>query len=184
MNCISFRATLHEGRRSSVHWNRAILWVQSHQPVGAITFRWRSKTKKWQIGLNLFGTIMEGISIGSVFFFKELNGELMIWRTKMQARVQGMVQFKDSVCFKLVQIASSEFQPWTQAKVGLRATLDKGSGTKSPRINLKQIEPWMGPFFTLKITLFSKVQWVCLKARDPIQGFNIENVWLTCGRIS
>jgi hypothetical protein len=75
------------------------------------------------------------------FFLKELNGELMIWRTKMQARVQGMVQFKDSVCFKLVQIASSEFQPWTPAKVGLRATLDKGSGTKSPRTNLKQIEP-------------------------------------------
>jgi len=113
-----------------------------------MTFRWRSKTKKWQIGLNLFGTILEGKSIGSVFFLKELNEELIIWRTKMQARDQGMVQFKDSVCFKLVQIAYSEFQPWTLAKVGLRATLDKGSGTKSPRTNLKQIEPWMGLYYT------------------------------------
>jgi hypothetical protein len=142
-----------------------------------MTFRWRSNTKKWQIWLNLHGTILEGKSIGSDFFLKDLNGELMIWRTQMQVRVQAMVQFKDSVCYKLVQIGSSEFQPWTPSKVGLSATLDKGSGTKSPRTNLKQIEPWMGPFFTLKITLFSKVQWVCLKARDPIRGFNIENVW-------
>jgi len=134
-----------------------------------MTFRWRSKTKKWQIWLNLHGTILEGKSIGSDFFLKDLNGELMIWRTEMQVRVQGIVQFKDSVCYKLVQIGSSEFWPWTPSKVGLRATLDKGSGTKSPRTNLKQIEPWMGPFFTLKITLFSKVQWVCLKARLGIQ---------------
>jgi len=69
----------------------------------------------------------------------------MIWRTKMQARVQGMVQFKDSVCFKLFQIGSSEFRPWTPSKVGLRATLDKGSGN-----NLKQIEPWMGPLLHIK----------------------------------
>jgi hypothetical protein len=33
---------------------------------------------------------------------KTLKGELMIWRTKMQARVQGGVQttLKDSICFK------------------------------------------------------------------------------------
>jgi len=63
----------------------------------------------------------------------------MIWRTKMQARVQGMVQFKDSVCLKLVQIGSSEFRPWTPSKVGLKATLDKGSETKSPgnKLNLE-----------------------------------------------
>jgi hypothetical protein len=28
----------------------------------------------------------------------------MMWRTKMQVRVQGRVQFKDSICFKWVQI--------------------------------------------------------------------------------
>jgi hypothetical protein len=65
----------------------------------------------------------------------------MVWRTEMQVRVQGMVQIEDSVCFKLVQIGSSEFRPWTPSKLGLRATLDKGSGTQSPRTNLKQIEP-------------------------------------------
>jgi hypothetical protein len=29
-----------------------------------------------------------------------LKGELLIWRTKNQARDQGIVQFKDSICFK------------------------------------------------------------------------------------
>jgi len=32
---------------------------------------------------------------------KELKGqEFMIWRTKMQAKVQGKVELKDSICFK------------------------------------------------------------------------------------
>jgi hypothetical protein len=32
---------------------------------------------------------------------KKLNGrELMIWRTKIQAKVQGKVELKDSICFK------------------------------------------------------------------------------------
>jgi len=59
-----------------------------------------SKTEEWQIEakptwhhfggeINCFGPQR-----------KELQGELMIWRTKMQARVQGRVQLKDSVCFK------------------------------------------------------------------------------------
>jgi hypothetical protein len=39
---------------------------------------------------------------------KELKRrELMIWETNMQARVQGiMVQLKNSICSKLVQIGS------------------------------------------------------------------------------
>jgi hypothetical protein len=28
----------------------------------------------------------------------------MIWRTKIQAKVQGKVELKDSICFKWVQI--------------------------------------------------------------------------------
>jgi hypothetical protein len=44
-------------------------------------------------------TILEGKSMGSDPK-KELKGELMIWRTKMQARVQGRIQQKDSICFK------------------------------------------------------------------------------------
>lgn len=35
--------------------------------------------------------------------------ELMIRRTKMQARVQGKVKLKDSICFKCVEIGSQEF---------------------------------------------------------------------------
>jgi len=65
----------------------------------------------------------------------------------------------------------------------LRVTLDKGPGTKSSGTNLKQIEPWIGPFFTLKETFFSKVQWVCLKSWGSIQLSNIKNVCLTYERI-
>ncbi len=75
------------------------------------------------------------------FFFKRPKWRAHDLENRDEVRVQGMVQLKDSVCYKLVQIGSSEFQPWTPSKVGLRATLDKGSGTKSPRTNLKQIEP-------------------------------------------
>jgi hypothetical protein len=35
-----------------------------------------------------------------------LEGELLIWRTKNQARDQGRVQRKDSICFKTVVIGS------------------------------------------------------------------------------
>jgi len=44
----------------------------------------------------------------------------MIWRTKMQARVQGMVQLKG---FNLLQMSpnwSYQFGPWAQSKVGLK----------------------------------------------------------------
>jgi len=48
------------------------------------------------------------------FVFKNLKRELMIWRTKMQARgPKGMVELKDSICFKCVQIGSYEFGPQT-----------------------------------------------------------------------
>jgi hypothetical protein len=35
-----------------------------------------------------------------------LKGELLIWRPKNQARDEGTVQLKDSICFKSVQIGS------------------------------------------------------------------------------
>ncbi len=61
-----------------------------------------------------------------------------------------------------------------------RVTLDKGPGT-----NLKQIEPWIGSFFTLRKTFFAKVQWVCLKIRLEVnfEDSNMKTVWLTCERI-
>jgi hypothetical protein len=52
--------------------------------------------------------VLEGKSIGSDPKKKPvLKGELMIWRTENQARDQGtLVQLKDSICFKSVQIGS------------------------------------------------------------------------------
>jgi len=49
--------------------------------------------------------VLEGKSIGSdgKIVFK---GELLIWRTKNQAGDQGIVQLKDSICFKSIQIGS------------------------------------------------------------------------------
>jgi hypothetical protein len=50
-------------------------------------------------------SVLEGKSIGSDQK-TVLKGELLIWRTKNQARDQGNVQIKDSICFKSVQIGS------------------------------------------------------------------------------
>jgi hypothetical protein len=49
--------------------------------------------------------VLEGKSIG-LDQKTVLNGELLIWRTKNQARDQGTVQLKDSICFNSVQIGS------------------------------------------------------------------------------
>jgi hypothetical protein len=56
--------------------------------------------------------ILKGKSIG-LDQKTVLKGELLIWRTKNQATNQGTVQLKDSICFKSVQIGSSEIGPWT-----------------------------------------------------------------------
>jgi hypothetical protein len=55
--------------------------------------------------------VSEGKSIGSDQKTVQ-KGELLIWRTKNQARDQGTVQLKDSICFKSVQIGSYEIGPW------------------------------------------------------------------------
>jgi len=49
--------------------------------------------------------VLEGKSIG-LDQKTVLKGELVIWRTNNQARDQGTVQLKDSICFKSVQIGS------------------------------------------------------------------------------
>jgi hypothetical protein len=57
--------------------------------------------------------VFEGNSIGSDQK-TVLKGELVVWRTKNQARDQGTVhQLKDSICFKSDQIGSLEIEPWT-----------------------------------------------------------------------
>jgi hypothetical protein len=50
--------------------------------------------------------VLEGKSIG-LAQKTMLKGELLIWRTKNQARDQGtLVQLKDSICFKSLQIGT------------------------------------------------------------------------------
>jgi hypothetical protein len=58
--------------------------------------------------------ILEGKSLGSD---KKtvLKGELLIWRTKNQARDQDIVQLKDSICFK----SPRKCDPGPSSKVGL-----------------------------------------------------------------
>jgi len=62
------------------------------------------RQKSGKLRLNLHGSILEGKSIGLDPPEKKLKRELMIWRMEMQARLQGKVQLKDSICFKWVQI--------------------------------------------------------------------------------
>jgi len=65
-----------------------------------------------------------------------------------------------------------------------RATLDKGPKTNSPRTNLKQIEPWIGPFFTFKKHFFySTMSMSVFKGLGPIWRYNIKIVWLAFERI-
>jgi len=49
--------------------------------------------------------VLEGTSIG-LDQKTVLKGELLIWRTKNQARDQGIVHLKDPICFKSRQIGS------------------------------------------------------------------------------
>ncbi len=62
--------------------------------------------------------VLEGKSIGSNQK-PMLKGELLIWRTKNQARDQGTVQPKDSICLKSVQIGSRKLDSGPSSKVGL-----------------------------------------------------------------
>jgi len=62
------------------------------------------KVANW--GWTYMAPVLEGNSIGSDQKNPMLKGELLIWRTKDQARDQGTVQLKDSICFKSVQIGS------------------------------------------------------------------------------
>jgi hypothetical protein len=99
------QATLDEGLRAWVQWNRTILIAESHK-LDPEPLDEGPTPKSGKLRLNPHGTILDGKSIVSDPKKKEHQGELMIWRTKMQARVQGTVQLKDSVCFKWVQIGS------------------------------------------------------------------------------
>jgi len=77
LSLINFRATLDEGSRSSVQWNRAILLDERH------------KLDPWPLNRGVKDQ-KSGKSTKVAKVAK--NGELMIWRTKMQAKVQGRVE--------------------------------------------------------------------------------------------
>ncbi len=81
---VVLRATLDEGLRFSVQWNRTILLDESHK-LDPWPLDEGPRTKSGKLSLNLHGTISEGNSIGSGQN-REFKGEIMIWRTKMQAR--------------------------------------------------------------------------------------------------
>jgi hypothetical protein len=69
------------------------------------------------------------------------------------------------VNFNILNISLTlEFRLHTMCDHTFRVILDKDPGIKARRTNWKQIECWIGHFFTLKKTLFLKVQWVCIKA--------------------
>jgi hypothetical protein len=89
--------------QAKVQWNRAILLAESHkldpQPLDEGP---RPKSGKERLKLH----DMEEKSIGWDKKKKELKVELIIWRTKLHAKVQGRVQLKDSICFKWVRICS------------------------------------------------------------------------------
>jgi hypothetical protein len=66
----------------------------------------RPKSGKLRLNKPTWAPVLEGKSIG-LAQKTMLKRELLIWRTKNQAMDQGtVVQFKDSICFKSVQIGS------------------------------------------------------------------------------
>ncbi len=98
------RVTLDEGPRSRDQWFQAILLVKSFKLVPRPLDE-GARPKKWQMDKPYVAPVLEGKSIDwdqkTV-----LKGELLIWRPKNQARDEGTVQLKDSICFKSVQIGS------------------------------------------------------------------------------
>jgi hypothetical protein len=61
-------------------------------------------------------------------------------RKTQQIVVGGWIHMKTSASNSIFE------NRWATWKRSIRATLDKGRGTKSLRTNLKQIKPWIGPF--------------------------------------
>jgi hypothetical protein len=81
---VVFRATLDEGLKFSVQWNRTILLAESHK-LDPWPLDEGPRPKSGKLRLNLHGTISEGKSIG-LGQKRKFKGEIMIWRTKIQAR--------------------------------------------------------------------------------------------------
>jgi hypothetical protein len=99
-------ATLDKRLRSRVQWNRAVLLAES-QKLEPWPLDEGPRPISGKSRLNLHGTILQRFNqLRPQRKKRILKGELMIWRTKMQTRVQGKLQLKDSICFKWVHIGS------------------------------------------------------------------------------
>jgi hypothetical protein len=64
--------------------------------MGPKAFRGGSKTKNWEIELNM-ALVLEGKSISSDQK-TVLKGELLIWRSKNEGKDPGTLSLKDSIC--------------------------------------------------------------------------------------
>ncbi len=99
------RATLEEGPRSRVQWNKAILLDESHK-----LDPWPLKEDPWpkigKLRLNLHGTILEGKSIGLDPKKKKRTSKESSWFGEPRCKQAARIQLKDSICFKWVQIGS------------------------------------------------------------------------------
>ncbi len=98
---VKLRATLDEGPRSRDQWIQAILLVESFKLV-PMPLEEGPRPKSGKLKLNM-APVLEGKSIGSDQNTM-LKGELLIWRTKNQARDPGTLQLKDSICLTWLQI--------------------------------------------------------------------------------
>jgi hypothetical protein len=99
------RVTLDKGPRSRDQWVQAILLVKAFKLIPRPLHE-DPKPKSGKLRLNPTWHLLwrENQLVGTQKTV--LIGELLIWRTKNQARDQGTVQLKDSICFKSVQIGS------------------------------------------------------------------------------
>jgi hypothetical protein len=97
---------IHNTPGSKDQWIQAILLVEGFELVPKAFWR-GSKTKNSKLG--------EAKPTWHLFWRENklvwtkktvVKGELLIWRTKNQIRDQGIVQLKDSICFKSIQIGS------------------------------------------------------------------------------
>jgi hypothetical protein len=115
--------TLDEGLMSRHQWIQAILLVESFKLV-PMPLDEGPRPKSGKLRLNLHGTCFGGKSIGSDQKTL-LKWELLIWRTKNEARDQGTIQLKDSICFKAKQskLVPRKLDPGPLPKVGLSYVL-------------------------------------------------------------
>jgi hypothetical protein len=100
----TLRATFHEVQGpGSIEIEQALL-DESHK-LDPWSLDEGPRPKEWQIMDKPTWHHFEGKSLGSTQN-KSSKWELIIWRHKVQTRVQGKVQLKGSICFKWVQIGS------------------------------------------------------------------------------